>query len=57
VNPRVGLERWGREKFASQPLPGIESQSSSQVLKVALSLTKHRAMKTYWGWRYNATHS
>jgi hypothetical protein len=25
--------------------------------KFSLCLTKHHAMKTYWGWKYSATHS
>jgi len=25
--------------------------------KLSQCLTKHHAMKAYWGWRYSATHS
>jgi hypothetical protein len=31
--------------------------SEKVKVKLLLFLTKHHAMKTYWGWRYSTKHS
>jgi len=35
----------------------IKSSNVSSVSYGGLCLTKHHAMKTYWGWRYSSIHS
>jgi hypothetical protein len=53
MNPfrRMRRSTWTGDQSISKPLP-------TQVnVKLSLCLTKHHAMKTYWGWRYSYTHS